>query len=98
MTVTHNGLPVEGYKPQTNEKIELVNGFKQDEERLIRLIESMVHARDIGTKDGILNQDVGPTFDPRWLSIALTHFQQGYMALNRAVFRPGRVKLPEDES
>lgn len=92
------GLPVAGYKPQSSEKIDLVNGFKQDEERLIRLIESMFHARDVGTnKDGILNSDLGPTFDPRWLSIALNHFQQGYMALNRAVFRPGRVKLEEDE-
>lgn len=92
------GLPVAGYKPQSQEKIDLVNGFKEDEERLLRLIESMYEARDIGTnKQGIVGSDLGPTFDPRWLSIAITHFQQGYMALNRAVFRPGRIKLPEDE-
>lgn len=91
------GLPVEGYKPQTDEKIELVNGFKRDEERLIRVIESMIQARDIGVNaQGLVGSDLGPTFDPRWLSIALTHFQQGFMALNRAVFKPGRVTLPED--
>lgn len=26
--------------------------------------------------------------DKRWVSIARTHFQQGFMALNRAVFQP----------
>ena len=34
--------------------------------------------------------------DPRWVAVAKTHFEQGFMALNRAVFQPGRVKLPED--
>jgi hypothetical protein len=29
-----------------------------------------------------------PNADPRWASIASTHFQQGLMALERAVARP----------
>lgn len=34
--------------------------------------------------------------DPRWLAVAKTHFEQGFMALNRAVFQPQRISLPED--
>lgn len=34
--------------------------------------------------------------DKRWAAVAFTHFQQGFMALNRAVFQPNRVMLPED--
>lgn len=35
--------------------------------------------------------------DQRWLAIARSHFEQGFMALNRAIFRPGRIRLPEDD-
>lgn len=35
--------------------------------------------------------------DPRWLAIARTHFEQGFMALNRAIFRPARIGLPGDQ-
>lgn len=38
-----------------------------------------------------------PTLDGRWAAVARTHFEQGFMALNRAVFKPGRVKLPTDK-
>jgi hypothetical protein len=34
--------------------------------------------------------------DPRWLAVARTHVQQGFMALNRAIFKPQRIALPED--
>lgn len=80
MTV-HAGLPVSGYKPQSAEKVALVNRFKEAEERLLRMIE------DARCPDGMA---------PRWKALAVTHFEQGFMALNRAVFQPGRVALPED--
>ena len=35
--------------------------------------------------------------DQRWLAIARTHIEQGFMALNRAIFRPQRVELDEDD-
>jgi hypothetical protein len=35
--------------------------------------------------------------DRRWAAIARTHIEEGFMSLNRAVFRPERVSLPEDE-
>ncbi|MBN9504923.1 MAG: hypothetical protein J0I69_02760 [Altererythrobacter sp.] len=79
------GLPVSGYRPQSDDAIALVNHFKAIEERLLRDIDVM---RDSGA--------VG-RFDQRWLSIAQTQLQQGFMALNRAVFQPGRIRLEGDE-
>jgi hypothetical protein len=35
--------------------------------------------------------------DPRWRAIALTHYQEGTMSLIRAILRPGRIGLPEDQ-
>jgi hypothetical protein len=34
--------------------------------------------------------------DARWIAIARTHIEQGFMALNRAIFKPERVKLETD--
>lgn len=76
-----NGLPVAGYRAQTQEKVDIVNEHKFTEERLLRIIDQQ-HS------DGIL--------DGRWASIAKTHIEQAFMALNRAVFQPSRAKLPED--
>lgn len=81
----HRGLPVAGYRDQSDENVNLVNHFKEVEERLLRDIDAM---RDSAAD---------PRFDQRWLSIAQTQLQQGFMALNRAVFQPGRVSLPGDE-
>ena len=76
----HEGLPVSGYRPQTTEAVAQVNLNKQTEERLLRTIELL------------WDTDA----DRRWLSIAKTHFEEGFMAMNRAIFKPGRVELPED--
>lgn len=76
-----SGLPVAGYQPQSPEKIALVNENKAAEERLLRSIEA-------ATKSGIM--------DPRWAAIARTDLEKGFMALNRAIFQPARVRLPED--
>jgi hypothetical protein len=78
----HSGLPVPGYRPQSDAAIRLVTAFKQAEEALLRQLDVL--------KDN-------PAYDQRWLSVARTHFEQGYMALNRAVFRPERIRLPEDD-
>jgi hypothetical protein len=77
----HDGLPVAGYKAQSDDRVAAVNANKHAEEEILRVIDKM--------------QDAGhQVFDQRWLSIARTHLEQGFMALNRAVFRPERVKLP----
>jgi hypothetical protein len=77
----HLGLPVEGYKPQPAEAVEIVNQMKAIEERVLRAIDAMA---------------ANPNIDPRWLAIGRTDLQKGFMAVNRAVFQPGRIALPED--
>lgn len=78
-----SGLPVSGYRPQSPEKIALVNENKETEERLLRSIET-------ATKSGVM--------DPRWAAIAKTDLEKGFMALNRAVFQPSRINLPGDQT
>lgn len=75
------GLPVHGYTDQPTDKIEAVNQNKIAEERILRQLD-------------ILGQQ--GECDPRWLAIARTHFDQAWMSLNRAIFRPERVKLDGD--
>lgn len=77
------GLPVHGYVPQTTDAVGIVNEHKQMEERLLRRIDHLYGANDF--------------YDRRWLATAKTHIEQGFMALNRAVFKPQRITLPEDE-
>lgn len=78
---THQGLPVAGYQPQSAAAVDLVNANKRTEEEILRILDAM---------SGVAE------FDQRWLAIARTQIEQGFMALNRAVFRPARVLLPED--
>ena len=47
----HPGLPVAGYKPQSPEKVALVNENKETEERLLRSIEA-------ATKSGLMGDQV----------------------------------------
>lgn len=76
------GLPVAGYKAtQPAWAIEAVNAFKALEERALRAIESLD----------------GAAIDPRAMALGRTHLQTGFMWAARAVFQPGRVKLPEDD-
>lgn len=80
---THSGLPVAGYNPQSDDKVALVNVNKQIEERVMRQIDAMTGVAGI---------------DQRMVAICRTKTQEAFMWLNRAVFQPGRVKLPEDDS
>lgn len=93
----HKGLPVAGYQSQSDEKVQLVNEFKAAEERLLRKLDEM--AKPAGSVSFDSDEPMKPywTHDQRWVAIARTHFQEGFMALNRAVFQPQRIRLPEDE-
>lgn len=77
----YQGLPVSGYHPQSQENIELVNRNKRIEEDILRLLDAM---------------KANTSFDQRWLAIGRTHLEEGFMAINRAIFRPDRVKLVDD--
>lgn len=83
-TNTHKGLPIPGYRDQSETAVDLVKQHKHEEERLLRHL------------DALPSHPQAP-IDGRWLAVARTHFEQGYMALNRAVFQPARVSLPEDQ-
>ena len=77
----HQGLPVEGYRPQPFDNIEKVNANKRHEEEILRVLDAFKNDPDI---------------DQRWLAIGRTSIEQAFMAINRAIFKPGRVKLPSD--
>lgn len=77
----HKGLPVAGYRPQPEENVALVNQNKIIEESILQ------------TLDVLKTKDV----DQRWLAIGRTHIEQGFMAINRAIFKPSRVKLDGDQ-
>jgi hypothetical protein len=78
----HKGLPVAGYVAQTSEAVQMVNFNKQAEERILRDIDLY---------------GMNPDVDKRWLAIAKRHIEQGFMAMNRAIFKPQRIELPETE-
>lgn len=73
------GLPVAGYRAQDAARVDLVNANKAAEENILRQL------------DALTETDV----DQRWLAIARTSIEQGFMALNRAIFRPARLSDAE---
>lgn len=79
----HSGLPVPGYRPQSETAVAAVKRMKEAEERVLRELDAL--ARETG-------------IDPRWFAIGRTSIEQGFMAVNRSVFKPGRIELPEDSS
>ncbi|MBX4911333.1 hypothetical protein HJA82_28905 [Rhizobium bangladeshense] len=82
--VKHLGLPVAGYQAQSDENVALVNENKVLEERVLRQIDR--HVRNHGSQE----------IDQRMVALARTKIQEGFMWLNRAVFQPKRIPLPED--
>lgn len=74
------GLPVQGYRPQAPEAVATVNASKEIEEHVLRLVDE-------------IGDDAALAADKRWLSIGRTHLELGFMAVNRAVFKPERVVL-----
>lgn len=87
---THSPLPVSGYKPQSKATVDLVNENKALEEHVLRQLDRLA------TTTAINGEDI--SIDKRWLAVGRTHLEQAFMAINRAVFQPGRVRLPEDTS
>jgi len=74
----HAPLPVAGYTPQSDDKVATVNINKQFEEQILQRL------------DWLKDQ---PGIDQRWLAIGRTGIEQAFMAVNRAVFQPQRIKL-----
>lgn len=77
----HKGLPVAGYMPQSDMAVELVNGMKVTEEIVLRCLDDLAAMPDV---------------DKRWLAIGRTQIEQGFMGVNRSIFKPGRVQLSDE--
>lgn len=77
-TDKHQSLPVEGYKPQTTLNVELINLNKKLEEMVLQTLDNLA---------------INPEVDKRWLAIGRTSIENGFMAVNRSIFKPERVKL-----
>ena len=78
--------PVPGYRPQTQQALDLVSWFKAEEERLLRKLDELKTLPEYGIR---------PLADQRWLAIGRTQLEQAFMAINRSVFKPDRIELPE---
>ena len=74
--MTNQPLPVSGYTTQSDDNVSLVNANKRREEYILRVLDEMATM---------------PEIDKRWLAVGRTHIEQGFMAINRSVFKPKRI-------
>lgn len=65
--------PLPGYRDLDDVEKSLIAAIKAEGDRTARMLEAA-------------SQHTG--VDPRWLAIARTHFQTGYMALIRSIGKP----------
>lgn len=78
-----DGLPVAGYRLKPARALELVNANKLVEERVLRILDDLAAMPDL---------------DKRWLAIGRTEIERGFMAINRAIFQPSRVEIPDGQA
>jgi hypothetical protein len=69
---------VKGYRPLTDTRVTIVNANKVIEEQVLRILDELAKSEDT---------------DKRWLAIGYTAIEQGFMAVNRSVFKPERVSI-----
>ena len=74
---------IKGFTDQSEKNKAYVNVNKEIEERLYRIIDDMKAQGE---------------FDQRLIAVAFTQFQGAFMFLNRAIFQPQRIELPEDKA
>ena len=74
--------PIKGYNTRpSEEQIALVNENKVMEELTLRQVDRHMNM--------VMNETM--TIDPRWVALARSQLQQGFMNLNRSVMRPARL-------
>lgn len=83
MSAPIEGLPVPGYRPQTEEALTIVRAMKHHEEKLLRALDDLAEM---------------PEIDKRWLAMGRSDVEKGFMAINRSIMRPARVQFPEDDA
>lgn len=64
--------PIKGYRTLSQTEIDLINEIKSDAAKIELLVEALKQHNA----------------DGRWIAIGVTHLQQGFMALTRAVAKP----------
>lgn len=78
---------ITGYRELTQEEIDLINDIKSFAAQTGELI-GRVKALPVAQYMPDHTPTPNTSFDPRWAAIAMTHLQQGYMALIRSVAKP----------
>jgi hypothetical protein len=71
---------VKGYRPQSDDAVQSVKAANEIEEHVLRLLDEFARDNDL-------------MVDQRWLAIGRTMIEQGFMAVSRSVFKPGRSDL-----
>lgn len=69
-----------GYTAVTTDTRRTVDQNKELEEIILRRLDALAETNA----------------DKRWLAVGRTHIEQAFMAINRAVFKPQRIKLDGD--
>lgn len=65
---------IQGYRKLSDQELDLINEIKNKEYDLAHFW------KEVGNDDVII--------EPRWMAVAKTHFEEGFMALVRAVTKP----------
>lgn len=78
----HKPMPVAGYTAQSHSNVDLANEGKKLEERYLRWLDKLA---------------AHPDTDKRCVALAVTSMQTAAMWAVRSVFKPQRIKLPEDQ-
>jgi hypothetical protein len=73
-----------GYVKQSQNQVLAINYYKEQEIKLIADIQMLLDGVATFEPQGTTPLEV----DKRWVSIAKTHFQEGFMAAVRAIARP----------
>jgi hypothetical protein len=68
---------IKGYRQLDSMDIQIINHNKQIEELVLKSLDSL---------------ETYPEIDKRWLAIGRTLIEQGFMAMNRSIARPQRLK------
>ena len=72
---------INGFTDQNERNKAFINRNKEAEERLLRITDELKQL---------------PEYDQRFIAMSVSYFQIGFMLLNRGVFQPQRIELPED--
>jgi hypothetical protein len=78
---------IDGYRKLTSSEVEIINGLKHMEANVRSHLGDMeAHLRTLVEQDESDQDDLGDLL--RWVDIARTHFETGFMFAIKAIARP----------